>query len=209
VIIETFPVGPFECNCTILGDEQSREAIVIDPGDDAPMILERLAKHGLTPKQIVCTHSHIDHVGAIGEMQGRFSMPASIHQADLFLYENLEIQAQLTGLPIPKRGIVDQFVKDGDTVTSRGVELGVIHTPGHTPGSICFQLGGNQPMLFAGDTLFARSIGRTDLWGGSYEEIMKSIHQRLMTLKDDTIVIAGHGESTTIGHERRYNPFLQ
>jgi glyoxylase-like metal-dependent hydrolase (beta-lactamase superfamily II) len=209
MIIDTFPVGSFQCNCTILGDEQTREAIVIDPGDDAPIILERLAKRGLTPKHIVCTHTHIDHVGAIGELQGHFPMPASIHKADLFLYENLEIQAQLTGLPIPKRGIVDDFVEDGNAVTCRGVELGVIHTPGHTPGSICFQLAHDRTILFAGDTLFAQSIGRTDLWGGSYDDIIRSIQKKLLTLNDDTLVIAGHGESTTIGQERRYNPFLQ
>ena len=209
MIIETFPVGPFECNCTILGDEQTREAIVIDPGDDTPAILGKLAQHGLTPKQMVCTHTHIDHVGAIGQLQEHFPMPAAIHKADLFLYENLELQAQLTGLPVPKRGIVDHFVEDGHAVACRGVELGVIHTPGHTPGSICFQLSADRPILFAGDTLFARSIGRTDLWGGSYTEIILSIQKKLMTLDDDTLVIAGHGQSTTVGNERRYNPFLK
>jgi len=209
MIIETFPVGSFQCNCTILGDEQTREAIIIDPGDDGPIILERLAKNGLTPRQIVCTHTHLDHVGAIAELQQRFPMPASIHKADLFLYENIHLQAQLMGLPTPKRGVVEDFVADGDSVTCHGVQLGVIHTPGHTPGSICFELASDRPILFAGDTLFAQSIGRTDLWGGSYSDIIQSIQKRLMTLDDDTLVIAGHGESTTIGQERLYNPFLQ
>lgn len=209
MIIETFPVGSYQCNCTILGDELTREAIIIDPGDDAPTILQRLAERDLLPKQIVCTHTHIDHVGAIGELQEIVPMPAAIHKADLFLYENLELQAQLTGMAAPKRGVIDRFVKDGDAIACRGVEMGVLHTPGHTPGSICFQLAGGRPMLFAGDTLFSESIGRTDLWGGSYSEIIQSIHSKLMALDDDTVVIAGHGPSTTVGHERRHNPFLK
>src|SRR5438093_6205471 len=209
MIIETFPVGWLQCNCTILGDEQTREAIVIDPGDDAEEILERLEKHGLTAKQIVCTHTHIDHVGGICELQERIQTPAAIHKADLFLYEKLDVQAQWIGMPMPKRGIIDHFVQDGDAVSCRGVEMGVIHTPGHTPGSTTFHLAGDRNILFTGDTLFAQSIGRTDLWGGSHPEIISSIQNELMTFGDDTLVIAGHGQYTTIGHERRYNPFLK
>jgi glyoxylase-like metal-dependent hydrolase (beta-lactamase superfamily II) len=209
MIIETFPVGWLQCNCTILGDEQSGEAIVIDPGDDPQEILSRLASHGLTAKHIVCTHTHIDHVGAICELQEHAQTPAAIHKADLFLYDKLDLQAQWVGVPVPKRGVIDRFVEDGDAVGCRGVEMGVIHTPGHTPGSLTFHLPGDRSILFAGDTLFAESIGRTDLWGGSYPEIITSIQKKLMTFDDDTLVIAGHGESTTIGHERRYNPFLK
>jgi glyoxylase-like metal-dependent hydrolase (beta-lactamase superfamily II) len=209
MIIETFPVGWLHCNCTILGDEQTREAIIIDPGDDPQEILARLANHGLTAKQIVCTHTHIDHVGAICELQRRMQMPAAIHKADLFLFEKLDVQAQWTGMPVPKRGAIDHFLQDGDAVACRGVEIGVIHTPGHTPGSISFQLAGDRNILFAGDTLFAESIGRTDLWGGSHPQIITSIQKKLMTFDDDTLVIAGHGPSTTVGHERRYNPFLR
>ena len=209
MIIETFPVGRLRCNCTILGDEETREAIVIDPGDDPEEIFSRLEKHGLTAKQIVCTHTHIDHVGAIYELQERATTPAAIHKADLFLYEKLDVQAQWIGMPMPKRGIIDQFVEDGSAVACRGVEMGVIHTPGHTPGSTTFHLAGDRNILFTGDTLFAQSIGRTDLWGGSHPEIISSIRKKLMTFDDDTLVIAGHGQSTTIGHERRYNPFLK
>jgi glyoxylase-like metal-dependent hydrolase (beta-lactamase superfamily II) len=209
MIIETFPVGWLECNCTILGDEETREAIIIDPGDDAQEILARLAKHGLTAKQIVCTHTHIDHVGGICELQERIETPAGIHKADLFLFEKLDMQAQWIGMPMPKRGAIERFFADGDAIACRGIEMGVIHTPGHTPGSTTFHLAGDRNILFAGDTLFAQSIGRTDLWGGSHQEIISSIQKKLMTFDDDTIVIAGHGQATTIGHERRYNPFLR
>jgi glyoxylase-like metal-dependent hydrolase (beta-lactamase superfamily II) len=209
MIIETFPVGWLQCNCTILGDEQTREAIVIDPGDDSQEILARLEKYGLTVRQIVCTHTHIDHVGAICELQERAGMPASIHKADLFLFEKLDVQAQWIGMPMPKRGAIDHFVEDGSAVSCSGLEIGVIHTPGHTPGSTTFHLAGDRNILFTGDTLFAQSIGRTDLWGGSHPQILASIRKKLMTFDDDTLVIAGHGKSTTIGHERRYNPFLK
>ena len=209
MIIETFPVGPIQCNCTILGDETTGEAIVIDPGDDPETILTRLAKHGLKAKQIVCTHTHIDHVGGIYELQERVGTPAAIHKADLFLFEKLDVQAQWCGMPEPKRGAIDHFVADGDAVACQGVEMGVIHTPGHTPGSTTFLLKGDRNILFTGDTLFMQSIGRTDLWGGSYQEILRSIEKKLMTFDDDTLVIAGHGQSTTIGHERHYNPFLR
>jgi hydroxyacylglutathione hydrolase len=209
MIIDTFPVGPIECNCTILGDPTTGEAIVIDPGDDPETILSRLSQHGLRATQIVCTHTHIDHVGGIYELQERLGTPAAIHKADLFLFEKLDVQAQWCGMPEPKRGIIDQFVADGDAVTCQGVEMGVIHTPGHTPGSTTFHLKGDRNILFTGDTLFMQSIGRTDLWGGSYQDILRSIEKKLMTFDDDTLVIAGHGQSTTIGHERRYNPFLK
>jgi len=209
VIVDTFPVGLLQCNCTIVGDETTREAIVIDPGDDPDLILSKLNSHGLTLKEIVCTHTHIDHVGAIFDLQQRAGTPASIHKADLFLFEALDTQAQWLGMPPPKPGTIDRFLNDGNAVGCNGVELGVIHTPGHTPGSTCFLLETNRNILFAGDTLFKNSIGRTDLWGGSTPDILASIQKRLLTLDDDTLVIAGHGPSTTVGLERRNNPFLR
>ena len=209
MIIETFPVGLLQCNCTVLGDESSREAIVIDPGDDPDRIVAILGKHGLTLKQIVCTHTHIDHVGAIFDLQRRLEAPAAIHKADLFLFEKLDVQAQWLGMKTPDKGSIDGFLNDGGAVRCAGVEIGVVHTPGHTPGSTTFVLPGDRNILFAGDTLFMQGIGRTDLWGGSYPEILSSIQNRLMTYDDDTLVIAGHGPSTTIGHERRHNPFLR
>jgi len=209
MIIETFPVGLLQCNCTILGDETSREAMVIDPGGDPARILAKLEAHGLALKQIVCTHTHIDHVAAIFELQQRTGASAAIHRADMFLFEHLDDQAQWLQIENPKKGIIDSFLNDGQAVACSGVEVGVIHTPGHTPGSTSFLLGRDQKVLFAGDTIFFNGIGRTDLWGGSQEEILSSIDNRLMTLDDDTIVIAGHGRPTTIGHERRHNPFLR
>jgi len=209
VIIETFPVGWLQCNCTILGDPASGEAIVVDPGDEFEKVMAALDRHHLRCLAVVNTHTHIDHVGAIQQLQERLQTPAAIHKADLVLFENLEMQAQFIGMPAPKRGVIDQYLQDGSAVACRGVEVGVIHTPGHTPGSTSFHLPGDRNILFTGDTLFAESIGRTDLGGGSHPQILTSIHKKLMTFDDDTLVIAGHGESTTIGHERRYNPFLK
>jgi hydroxyacylglutathione hydrolase len=209
VIVETFPVGMLQCNCTIVGDETTREAIVIDPGDDPDVIVERLNFHNLTLREIVCTHTHIDHVGAIFELQQKAGVRAAIHQADLFLFEKLDVQAQWLGMPAPQRGAIDHFLTDGSAISCAGVEMGVIHTPGHTPGSTCFLLPGDRNTLFAGDTLFLGGIGRTDLWGGSTPQILTSIKNRLLTLDDDTLVITGHGPSTTVGRERRSNPFLR
>jgi hydroxyacylglutathione hydrolase len=209
VIIDTFSVGLLQCNCTIVGDETTREAMVIDPGDDPDLIVSKLNAHGLQLKEIVCTHTHIDHVGAIFDLQQKAGTPASIHKADLFLFQELETQAEWLGMPAPKRGTIDRYLHDGSSVSCKGVELGVIHTPGHTPGSTCFLMANGRNILFAGDTLFQNSIGRTDLWGGSTPDILTSIHNKLMTLDDDTLVIAGHGPSTTVGLERRNNPFLR
>jgi glyoxylase-like metal-dependent hydrolase (beta-lactamase superfamily II) len=208
MIVETFQVGMLGCNCTILGDEATREAIVIDPGDDADAILERLSRHRLTLKEVVCTHTHIDHVSAIHGLQRRAETRVSIHKADLLLFEKLDVQAQWLGIPEPERGDIDGFFLDGGAIACRGVEIGALHTPGHTPGSTTFHLRGDRDILFTGDTLFRRGIGRTDLWGGSHPEILRSIHNKLMPFPDDTLVIAGHGPSTTVGMERRSNPFL-
>jgi glyoxylase-like metal-dependent hydrolase (beta-lactamase superfamily II) len=209
VIVETFRVGMLQCNCTIVGDEQTREAIVIDPGDDPDLIISRLNFHNLTLKEIVCTHTHIDHVGAIFELQQKAGVRTAIHKADLFLFDKLDVQAEWLGVPAPMRGTIDHYLNDGSSIACAGVELGVIHTPGHTPGSTCFLLQGEPNTLFAGDTLFMNGIGRTDLWGGSTPEILSSIKNKLMTLDEDTLVITGHGPSTTVGRERRGNPFLK
>jgi glyoxylase-like metal-dependent hydrolase (beta-lactamase superfamily II) len=198
-----------QCNCTILGNEETHEAIVIDPGDDPEAIIARLKHHQLILKEIVCTHTHIDHVGAIFELQQKTETRASIHHADLFLYEKLDVQAQWLGIPVPKTGRIDRYLTDGGAVACAGLEIGVLHTPGHTPGSTCFLLPGDRPTLFAGDTLFRNSIGRTDLWGGSTTDILASIHKKLLNLDDDTLVIAGHGPSTTVGQERLTNPYLR
>lgn len=211
MIIETFPVGLLQCNCTILGSEQTGEAVVIDPGDDIPEVLARLKRLRLTPKYIIATHGHIDHVGGFKEMKDATDAPVYLHRGDMFLYEALPMQARLLGLAPPEAGSIDAHLDDGDELGFGEITLRVHHTPGHTPGSICFYEPGNDDdgRLFAGDTLFMGSIGRTDLWGGSFEEIMDSLRRKVVTLPESTVVVPGHGPLTTIGREKRFNPFLQ
>ena len=209
MIVETFPVGKLQCNCTILGSEQTKEAVVIDPGDDIPFILSRLEHHGLTAKYAIATHGHIDHVAGFHHLKESSGTPVYLHAEDLFLYEALEMQARMIGVSVPRSTLIDGYLGHGDEIGTGDVKLSVIHTPGHTPGSICFHSDDGSPCLFAGDTLFMGSIGRTDLWGGSHEQIMESLKARLVTLPEDTLVIPGHGPATTIGREKRFNPFLQ
>lgn len=209
MIIETFQVGTLACNCTVLADDDSRRAMVIDPGDDAAEILHRLESRGLKLEALISTHAHIDHVGAIAELQEATGAPASIHQKDLYLWDNLETQATWLGIPAPRTGTIERFLDQGDTVSSGALSVNVLHTPGHTPGSLSFHLENGRHILFTGDTLFLQSVGRTDLWGGSMPDLMESIRTRLMCFDDETLVMPGHGPSTTIGRERRQNPFLR
>ncbi len=210
MIIETFAVGPLGCNCTILGDETTKDAIVIDPGGDEARILATLAKHGLTARAMLHTHTHIDHVGATHAVQVATQASARIHEGDLTLYKMLGIQGQLLGIRAPHAAELDRFLADGEVVSAGGLAIEVIHTPGHTPGSVCFHCRNEsgRDVLFAGDTLFAGSIGRTDLWGGDHDAILNSIKQRLLTLPGDTMVVTGHDRSTTIDREAKTNPFL-
>ena len=209
LIVETFPVGLLQCNCTVLGDPVSKEALVVDPGDDVDAVLAVLAKHGLACRAIVNTHTHIDHVGANDELKRATGARLMLHEADLPLYDNLRVQAEwLGGVAPPVRADVDEHIHQGDSVAAGGVLAQVLHTPGHTPGSLCFHVEGPDPLLLSGDTLFAGSIGRTDLWGGDFDQEIDSIRKRLLTLDDRTRVIPGHGPLTTIGAERRRNPFL-
>jgi hydroxyacylglutathione hydrolase len=209
VIVESFTVGLLQCNCTILAGEDSDQAIVIDPGDDAAKILEHLDRLGLKLGQIVCTHAHLDHVGAICQLQAKTGAGAALHQDDLFLFDLLEQQATWLGMSAPEKGQIDRFLRDGDTVNCPNVELETLHTPGHTPGSLTFHLDQDRAVLFTGDTLFLNSIGRTDLPGGSMPDILESIESKLMRFDDDALVIPGHGPTTTIGQERAHNPFLR
>jgi len=208
MILETFPVGMLQCNCTILGDEQTREAMVIDPGDNIPDILVRLAKHRLTVKQIVVTHAHIDHVGGALQLKEVTGAPILLNHSDLPLIRMMDVQAGWLGIPTPRVAPPDSSAEEGMVVGISNHAAHVIHTPGHTPGSICLHFAPDK-LLLAGDTLFAGSIGRTDLPGGDSRKILHTIHDRLLTLPDDTRVIPGHGPATTIGHERESNPFLQ
>jgi hydroxyacylglutathione hydrolase len=208
MILETFPVGPLRCNCTILGDEVTHEAVVVDPGDNIPEILSRLHKHGLTLRQIVITHAHIDHVGGAVLLKKATGAPVFLNQHDLGLLGAMEIQAGWLGIPTPEVASPDASADDGLTVGLATLQAEVIHTPGHTPGSICL-LFPQQHLLLAGDTLFAGSIGRTDLPGGDGPQILRSLRDRLMVLPETTRVLPGHGPDTTIGEEKQSNPFLQ
>jgi glyoxylase-like metal-dependent hydrolase (beta-lactamase superfamily II) len=212
-----------QCNCTILGDLENGEALVIDPGDETQRILELLARHKLMPKAIVSTHAHIDHVGGLTKLRRATSAPVMMHRDDLALYQIMDEQAEFLGVERPETGEIDQLLKEGDVLRWGRLSANVMHTPGHTPGSISLylpkqatevpagQIGSviDVPQLFAGDTLFAGSIGRTDLWGGSMATIMESLRGKLMMLPEATVVHPGHGPVTTIGEERESNPFLR
>ena len=201
-------VGPLQCNCSIIGDETSRETIVIDPGDDIDDIVKILDEHRLRVKQIVVTHAHIDHVGGATKLKKLTGAPVLLNQNDYELLKMLDVQASWVGMKKPETVEIDQTVSTGDNVSISGHTAQVLHTPGHTEGSICLFFEAEK-LLIAGDTLFAGSIGRTDLPGGNYEKIMRSLHENILALPDDTVVLPGHGQSTTIGEERETNPFLQ
>jgi hydroxyacylglutathione hydrolase len=257
LIHEIIPVGMLQCNCSILGDPVTREAIVVDPGDEVDRVLRILSANKLKVRAIVSTHTHIDHVGGLAGLRRATGAPVLIHEADLELYRHLDVQAQFLGARTPESTKIEDFLKEGDTLRWGDYSARVIHTPGHTPGSISLfvekgeraaesfldrrtpglatataqanlqaeleghshshghahehstALAGGPPRLVSGDTLFQGSIGRTDLWGGSMKDILRSIRGKLMTLPDATLVIPGHGESTTIGEERAHNPYLK
>lgn len=209
MIVEHLTVGPLGCTCTILGDETTGAAIVIDGGDDVDLIAERLAVHGLKPTALVHTHAHIDHIGALGQLRDRCGGAGLLHPADLPLYQTLALQAQFLGLAVaPPIVTIDGDLRDGDTLRAGALRLDVIHTPGHTPGSTSFAVNtGEETLLFTGDTLFRQSVGRIDLGGTTMEELVGSIRTKLFAFADDAVVVPGHGPATTIGHERRTNPY--
>lgn len=234
LIHEILPVGPLQCNCSVLGDAETREAIVIDPGDEVDRILAVLRKHDLKVRTIISTHTHIDHVGGLARLHRASGAPVLIHESDLELYRHLDIQAQWLGVPAPETMRIQDFTKEDDSIRWGGFAAKVLHTPGHTPGSICLVVDAaaaarddrgagaaaippacasrkakSTARLIAGDTLFQGSIGRTDLWGGSYPQIIKSINERLIVLPEELVVYPGHGDITTIGAERESNPFLR
>lgn len=206
-LIRTIPVGPLQCNCSIVADADAGEALVIDPGDEVDKVLLALAATKCRAIALLHTHGHFDHIGGTAGVQRATGAAIRIHSADRPLYDALPEQASFFGLsaepPLPP----DAGFSDGETIEVGRLRLQVIHTPGHTPGSTCFRLEGETPVLFAGDTLFRRSIGRTDLWGGDTEMILASIRDKLFKLPPDLRVVCGHGPDTTIGEERRENPF--
>ncbi len=209
--IETFAVGPLGCNCTILADRRTGEAIVVDGGDGVDEVVRRLAARGLRARYLVHTHAHIDHIGDLGSLREKTGGRGLLHPADLPLYRTLAVQASWLGLRrAPEIVELDGELRDGDAICAGEMSLEVLHTPGHTPGSVCFALRSEDAVtIFSGDTLFAGSIGRWDLGGTSMEDIVNSIHAKLLDFADATAVIPGHGPFTTIGTERASNPYLQ
>ena len=208
LIVETLPVGHLQCNCTILGDPVSRKAIVVDPGGDAELLIERLLELDLQVELIIHTHAHLDHFLASGKLKEATGAKLALHRDDLFLWDMLEDQCRMFGIPFEKPPPLDQWLEHEEEIEVKGIQGKALHTPGHTPGSMCF-LFEKQKLLIAGDTLFQGSIGRTDLWGGDYQKIEESIREKLYTLDEDISVITGHGESTSIGHEMRSNSFVR
>jgi hydroxyacylglutathione hydrolase len=221
MIHEILPVGLLKCNCHVIGDPATHEAIVIDPGDEIERILEVIARHDLKVRAILNTHAHIDHAGGLRKLREATGAPVMMHERDLGLYQALDLQASWLRIPPPQITEVDDFLQEGHGIRWGDYEFRVIHTPGHTVGSVCLYLPkrdgtefhasnfARTGALIAGDTLFAGSIGRTDLWGGAPEDILNSIHDKVLVLPEETIVFPGHGPATTIGAEKETNPFLQ
>uniref|UniRef100_E6QJU5 Putative enzyme n=1 Tax=mine drainage metagenome TaxID=410659 RepID=E6QJU5_9ZZZZ len=208
MVIETFPVGLLQCNCTILGDTERGEAIVIDPGDEIALIHRRLTELGLKLKQILITHAHIDHIGGALKLKRLTGAPILLNANDLPLLRMMAVQAGWLGVETPQTETPDGSLDEGMVVGLEQYPAEVLHTPGHTQGSVCLHFASMQTLI-AGDTLFAGSIGRTDLPGGDGRQILDSIHSKLLILPEETVVIAGHGTATTIGNEKESNPFLR
>ncbi|QTA79504.1 Beta-lactamase domain-containing protein [Desulfonema limicola] len=206
MIIKNLEVGPIMANCYILGCEETKEAVVIDPGDDADQILMALAESGLTVKYIINTHGHFDHVGANKKMKSATGAPILIHEGDAPMLSRLSTDATMFGLSAENSPGPDQEISDGDIISFGNFKLKVLHTPGHSPGGVALYTEG---CVFVGDTLFSGSIGRTDLPGGNYEKLISSVKNKLFTLAEDTKVYCGHGPATTIGREKAYNPFFR
>jgi len=208
MIHEIFPVGPLQCNCSVIGDEATHEAMVIDPGDEIENVLAIVRRNKLQVKQIVITHAHIDHVGGAMKLRAATGAPILLNQNDLPQLKMLDMQAAWCGMASPGKVEIDQSISAGDLVRAGSLAGDVIPTPGHTEGSVCLYFPAEKKLI-AGDTLFAGSIGRTDLPGGSMEKIILSLHEKVLALPDETVVVPGHGPLTTIGEERESNPFLQ
>lgn len=208
MIHEILPVGLLECNCSVFGDETSREGLVVDPGDQIDDVLEIIERHGLHLKAIIITHAHIDHIGGAQKLKQATGAPVYMNLNDLELQKGLDRQAAWLGVEPPEPVAIDAPARDGDRLLIGATELLVLHTPGHTQGSISLWIPAEEKLV-AGDTLFRDSIGRTDLPGGDGRQILRSIHDKLLPLPEQTVVIPGHGAKTTIGREKRENHFLR
>ncbi len=208
MIHEMLTVGPLQCNCSVFGDETTREALVVDPGDNIEGILAILERHGLKLKAIAITHAHIDHIGGAQKLKASTGAPVYMNASDQPLYDHLDMQATWLGIPTPQQTDIDAPARDGDALRIGQTQVHVLHTPGHTPGSISLWMPSEKKVV-AGDTLFRDSIGRTDLPGGDSRAIFRSIENKLLALPEEAVVIPGHGDITTIGREKQFNPFLQ
>ena len=205
----TFPVGIYQCNCSIIYCQKTKEAIVIDPGSEADTILKEINDQGLTVKAVIHTHAHLDHFGATSEVSKETNAPVHLHADDKQLWDIADLQAEMLGIPKCPHAHIDHFIEDTQTFNFGNFKLEALHTPGHSAGSTCFKIeNGDEQILFSGDTLFRRSVGRTDLPTGDTPTIIKSIKERPYTLDTDTKVVPGHGPSTIIGEERKENPFV-
>jgi glyoxylase-like metal-dependent hydrolase (beta-lactamase superfamily II) len=211
ILRETFPAGPFACNCTVLACADTKDAVVIDPGGETARIAELVAHYDLTVRAIIHTHAHLDHIYCTREVKDAHGGTICLHRGDAFLYDAFAMQAAMFGWRPRPTAPVERWITDGDTIAMGKRELAVVHTPGHTPGSVCFAVDDPDagPLLFAGDTLFKRSVGRTDLPGGDGRQLATSIKERLYTRAPDTVVIPGHGPITVLGDEARANPFVR
>lgn len=212
MFLDVFPVGPIQANCVLLGDEQAGVLAVIDPGEEAARIMERVERSGLEPVMVLHTHGHLDHAGGTADLVRRLpaGVPIGLHRDELDLYRNIGMQGRMFGIEAETPPEPTLWLEDGDQLELGSLQLEVRHTPGHSPGGVCFLVhGAPEPTVIVGDVLFAGSIGRTDLFGGSFPILERSIRNQLYTLSDDTRVVCGHGPDTTIGREKRTNPFVQ
>lgn len=208
MLIDCIVVGVFQSNCYLVADDETHDGIVIDPGDEPEKILERIARHDLNIKYILLTHAHLDHVMGVRRVKEALNPELLMHQADAFLYENMVDQAAQFGCRVDSPVQIDRYITEGDGITLGDVHVSVLSTPGHSPGGVSFPISGDPSIVFSGDTLFAGSIGRTDLPGGSHDTLLRSIREKLFMLDGSTIVYAGHGSHTTIGYEQQHNPFF-
>lgn len=208
MIHKTLVVGPLQCNCAILACERTKEAVIIDPGDEAERIAKEVTAEGFKVKYLLHTHAHFDHIGGTGGVKSSLGGTICLHRGDIDIYRNLPMQGQLFGFKFSAAPEVEKFIEDNEEIVFGDHRLEAIHTPGHSPGGLCFRSRGGDELLFSGDSLFQQSIGRTDLWGGNHGQLLNSIRERIFTLEGDTKVFPGHGPATKVGVEKMSNPFF-
>ena len=209
MILDTMVVGPLQCNCTLLSGEKTFEAVLIAPGDEPQRIISELDRQGVTVKYLLHTHAHFDHIGGTKGVKEKTLAPICLHKGDESIYKMLSAQGQMFGMQFEEPSPIDKFISDEEILSFGQHRIQVIHTPGHSPGGVCFKLLDGAEQVFSGDSLFSGSIGRTDLWGGNFDQLIQSIKTRLLVLDDDIRVYPGHGPTTSIGQEKRNNPFLR